>query len=271
MTDARRINRDLISDLPWADEFLGEMDLVIAVNTIEALNSHRTLYNDMLEKRVAECVHLVDGGLDFKKLDLVRIPPNDEAPYRRADDAVAFLKKLPRGHWAVFEKDGAYDAFMSDGYGGVASGNGLGFSKNSGSAPAFNEMELYSRVLGYMVYIRRNEIEKEIMTLAFEKAGIKPGQTYQGFRIDGKEYGKVEVVEIKRGYYSGHGDAVEVKATRRGVKPIIAIVPDTSFAARIGAEITMPPEYENIDNHARLVVEFLTPARSSAGIRIGFN
>lgn len=260
MTDSRRITRALIAEKPWGEEFLREMDLVIAVNTIESLRTGRTLYNVSLNERVAECCHMLDAELEFTRLDTVRIPPNDEAPYKREEEAAAFLKELPRGHWAVFELDGMYDAYMADGFGGYRiTANGHNFTKLSPEAHGLDPMALYASVLSYVIYIRRNEIQNEIMAHAYAKAGVEVGQVYSDIRINSKDYGKVEVTEIRPGHYPGNGDAVVVKATRRGVKPASFIMPGDSFASKIGAEHVMPPQYEDIDNHARLIEEFVRP------------
>lgn len=248
--------RDKISSTQWGGEYLREMDLIIATNALESLISGATLYNSMLNSHIADNCHHLDKELELFKYDLVKIEPDIDNPWKAVPAATEFLKSKPRGHWAVFEFEGRYDAYMSDGYGSVETESGQKFTKTSPNAPALREIELYSHVISYMTYLRRNQILNSILEHSFNESGIGPGYKAKDVRINGNNYNNVEVLEIKGGYYSGGTDAVLVRATRRGVKPSGLIIPASSMVSKFSLEPVMPPEFQDVDNDRRLVSEF---------------
>lgn len=258
MTDKRKITRDLIAATPWGEAYLREMDLIIAVNEFASACNRTTLFNDWLDRFVAERCAPLDGGLELKRLPNVDVPDGAGASddYVRVRAALEFLKELPRGNWAVLQVDGKYDAYMSDGYGGIGTESGYKFTKNSPDAPAFNGTAMYGHVLSMMTYLRRNQIVNRIMDHTFNSTELKPGQVFKNITVMGKVHSKVQFVGIVKGYFSGGGDAVEVTAIRRGVKPKNVIIEGRDFAARIGATPVMPPEFVDAGNAMRLIPEF---------------
>ena len=262
--DKRRIKREYIESKEWGPDFLREMDLVIASNVLESLTSYRTLYERTLAHQVAELCMPLDGELNEVRLPTIIVPEGDTPDWQRADEAVATLKDFPRGHWAVVELNGTYDAFMADGFGGIGTEPGAKFDKISASSPRFNPVTLYAAVISYMVYDRRNKIANEIMDCSFREADIKPGQVFKDMRFNGRQWSNVEFVGIKSGYYVGGTDAVEIRATRRGVKATSFIMPTYQFAANVGVTPVMPAEYDDVDNRSRLIEAFQEHVTSSS-------
>lgn len=248
--------REILEQKDWGLSFLREMDLVIAVNELESQVQNSTLYNSVLNLKVAEQCAALDKDLQFKQLGLVDIKEDAENPWKAVPEAIKFLADFPRGHWAVFRFLGGYDAYMSDGVGGVETASGHKFTKTSPQAPDLNAMEMYSHVLSYAIYLRRNQIRNRILEHSFKAADLKPGAIAKNVRINGKEFSKIELLEIKKGYYVGGSDAVAVKATRRGAKPTGFVLQGDAAVRKFGLEIVIPPEFDDVGNEDRLVDEF---------------
>lgn len=260
MSDSRKISLEKVASEPWGPELLREMDLVIATNALASLRGKRTLYNSDLNLKVAERCMPIDRGYRDRRLDTIHIPPNEEE-WRRVPAALSAIASEGRGTWAVFEKDGRFDAYMADGYGGTATESGHKFTKTSPLAASLNATTLYGHVLSYMTYLRRNVIENAILEHSFRVADVKPGETFRELFINGKLFNRVEVVAVRRDHYVGGSDAVELKATRRGVKAASFLMPATTFAQKLGLELVLPPEFDDPENEERLTDEFrLDPA-----------
>lgn len=256
-----KIRRESVAREPWGEAYLREMDLVIASNIIEALRLGKTLYNDMLNLAVAERCLDLDGGYREERLDIVDVPENAEAPYKALPDAQAFLKELPRGHWAVFRKDGKYEAYMSDGFGGLGVQSGLNFTSNSAYSKAFDPVQLYSHVVSYMVYERRYELLQEIIEFSCAQATVTPGDTFANVYLKGKTYPKMEFLGMDQ---SGESSGYLVKATRRGVRPIYVTLDASSFHSLARLDTILPPEYDDPDNAHRLSSELRATAAAPA-------
>lgn len=257
----RKITREAIAAEPWGEAWLREMDLVIAANVLESLRSGKTVYSSELRGKLAERCAPLDGGLEERKLTMIRVEP-DEKEWRRVPRALEELKGLPRGHWAVLEKDGRYDAYMSDGCGGVATESGHKFTNGRPDAGDLSFLPLYGNVLGYIAYMRRSQIENEIMEHSFRQSGIAPGHVVRDAWIGGKRYSKIEFLRLREGYYVGQGDAVEVRMTRRGVKAVEKVMPVASFAQLAGVVPVLPPVYDDPGNAERLVAGFRPSAEA---------
>lgn len=255
-----KIKRDHIEGKDWAPAFFREMDLIIAANELSAHLDNKTLYNDLLDDKVAELLIHFDKELEIKQLPMIKVEPNDEHPWKRVPDALKALEGLPRGHWAVLECDGKYDAYMSDGYGGTGTRSGNKFIYGIPTAPALNGPDLYGQVLGMIIYRRRNEIRNRIFEHAFDAADIKTGHIIKDVHVSGKRFTKVELHEMMPGYYVGGGHAIKLHLTRPGAKKAQATVTVAQYASLARLELSLPPEFEAPDLADRLVDGFQLPS-----------
>lgn len=271
MGNMRKIRRETIAEKEWGAEFLREMDLVIASNAVESMASGRTLYNRDLDHRIVERCIPFDGEYSEYRLPTINAARGDEPGWKRADAAIAELFPHPRGHWATVEVDGKFDAYMSDGAGGVGTESGYKFTGNSSVSADFNAVTLYAAVLSGIIYDRRNQINNEILAHSFSSADLKPGRLFKDMYVGGKTHGKVEFTAVRHGMYVGGGDAVEVLATRRGARPKTYVIEAQSFVARAGLEIVLPPQYEDAGNAERLIPLFRAPVpeQTPGTIRVG--
>src|SRR3546814_20809447 len=69
-----RLTREYFLAQSWGPELLREFDLVIASNTLSMLRTKRTLYNDLLNGRIAAFCQPLDRDLEIKFLGVIRIP-----------------------------------------------------------------------------------------------------------------------------------------------------------------------------------------------------
>ncbi len=272
MTDVRRLTRDMIAAEPWGAAYLREMDLIIATNELESAKNGRTLYNAALDLFVAERCAPLDGGLELKRLTDVDVPSGDRDGWARATQARQFLKNLPRGHWAVFNLDGAYDAYMSDGRGGIGTQAGSKFNYYSPNAKDFNGTKIYGHLLSMITYLRRNEINNRIMDHTFQVMELRPGQVFKNTSFGGRTYSKVQYVGVEKNHFVGGGDAIEFTAIRRGAGSKKFTTSTRDFARLVAATPVMPPEFVDNENDLRLIPEFRsmvvdTPDVEVAGLR----
>jgi hypothetical protein len=266
MTGETKIKREDIVASAWGEAFLREMDLIIAANEYASLLSGKTLYNDVLDEHIASLCMPLDQGLDLQQLPTIAVDVDAEHPWKEVPAALKALEGLPRGHWAVFEKSGRYDAYMSDGHGGTGSHAGHKFTYLAPTAPRLNPIGLYGQVMSMIIYLRRNQIQNRICEYSFEAADLKPGFTIKGDSyVGGKKYSKVVFDELKHGYYVGGGDAISLSLTRQGAKPKETIVSPAGFARLANLDLVMPPEFDEPDLADRLIDGFELP---SVGFRI---
>src|SRR3546814_11638448 len=83
------------------------------------LRTKRTLYNDLLNGRIAAFCQPLDRDLEIKFLGVIRIPGIEgEMSYETHRRLLAELASHPRGHWAIYHNADGIDAWMSTGVGG---------------------------------------------------------------------------------------------------------------------------------------------------------
>jgi hypothetical protein len=256
----RNIKRADFENASWGAAFLPEMDLVIAANLVASIRSGNTIYSRTLNAALAEHCAGLDEGCEETQHPDVFVPPNRERPYMRVDGPVAFLRELPRGHWAIFEIDGICHGVMSDGRGGLS--HVEGYALSAPAAPGFDAGDLYGHVIGYVAYERQAEIVKRIYQHAFEQAQPAKGDTFRDMSINGKTYTTVEFLDTVRGHYPSGDDAVRLKAARKGVKAREVLMPVESFARHARFEISTPPEFDDPANGDRLVEGLGEPRRA---------
>jgi hypothetical protein len=121
---------------------------------------------------------------------------------------------MSRGSWAVFELDGKYDAYMADGDGGVSTETGHKFFYTKPMAPNLNFLTQYGAILGWSTYNLRREIERDIIAMSVDEAGIKAGTVITDCYLQGKTYNKVVTdANVVNG-------EVTVTASRRGARKV---------------------------------------------------
>lgn len=214
MTNDRIDFEQLLGTLEKPEQFERMARHIIAINVAWSLHTNQTLYEAVLQRRVADAVWALDDHLANQNLGVITIPPSDLPDYLRVRAAIEPLRQMPRGAWAVFDLDGKYDAYMADGVGGLATETGNKFYYVRPTAPNLNFLTQYGALLGWSAYHLRKEVEKEIFALSIEKAGIKAGTTVTDRYINSKKYDKIiadaDVVD----------GTMTVTASRRGTRKV---------------------------------------------------
>ena len=248
----------------FGEAYVREFDLTIAANVLESFRTGKTLYNRDINARVASRCMPLDQALSKEFLGVIHVPPNEESPWRRDEDVLRErLVGKPRGNWAILECDGRYDAFISDGVGGIGTESGHKFAYSSAASPNLTDYEaLYGTILSYSIYVRRQEIEATIVKHSVERAMPAVRATVKDQYLAGKRFNKVVVEEIVRAG-DGSFDHAIVEATRRGVPRQRFKIHAQAVASMFAVPYTMPPEFEDAGNAARL--RSLTERRYEAG------
>jgi hypothetical protein len=245
-----RFSFDSIRQFPWATALEREFDLVIAANVLEKMKAGTTLYNDVLNLRIAERCAPLDLGARNVFLGVIDVPPcEQEFQHQRMAPVLADLAKHPRGTWAVLRMDGGYDAYMSDGIGGTATAGGNKFRYSRPDAPNLNFQALYGDVLSMASYLRRQEIEAAIRKASFEAHTVAVGTEVHDKYLAQKRWTRVTYLADA---VPDHPGKLLVEGRRRGVAATkIAITPE-GFLSLFDVPLMMPPEYDDPDNGARL-------------------
>lgn len=251
MSMGTRITIEGIEGEPWGPAFVRELDLTIAANELRAMRAGEILYDAVLNPLVAERCAPLDGGLKEEFLGVLKVGA-DGPPHRRIENAVRFLADRPRGSWAVFDLDGAFDAYMADGCGGIGTESGRKFTCKSPSAPRLSFTRLYAAVLGMPIYLRRNEIFNRIAAASDRAAGIEPGHAVKGVRLGGKTFATIEFERRAPRHFSGGSDTMVVLGRRRGAKPTRLALEQQTFMRIFGVTAVMPESYDDEANETRL-------------------
>lgn len=248
----------------FGEAYVREFDLTIAANVMESFRTGKTLYNVDINRRVASRCIPLDAGLSPEYLGVIHVPPNEESPWLREETVLReHLVGKPRGTWAILERDGKFDSFMSDGLGGIGTDSGHKFIYASPKSPNLNDFEaLYGTVISYAIYARRSEVEAIILRHSVEKATPEIGTIARDQYINGNKYNRVILKDVVR---TEAGDFVHaiVEATRRGVprKRFELSVP--SVFRTFGVPLDMPREFTDAGNASRL--KALSELRYEAG------
>lgn len=253
MSRTSKITRAKLLAAPSQSEMLREMDLVIAANTLESLNTGSILYNNELNARVAEFCAPSDRTLNLRYLGIFPVLGNSNRPWEDIAEATEFLAPLKRGNWAKFERNGGFDAYMSDGYGGVTGLTNGNFTYSRPSAPDLNAMNLYSSVLSSLIDDRRRTIEEAIIAETYSTNPVKVGTVVQNVWLSAKTYNKAEFVGIREATEGQPSTPIPiVRATRRGVKPVLLNLTLKRFNALFGLPNVMPAEFRDAGKVERL-------------------
>jgi hypothetical protein len=251
-----RLSREQIALTPWGAPYLRELDLMMAANELASFETGRCLYNRDFDEACAHRVMPLDGALELKRLADVRIPKSED-PHRQyvvTEETIrTTLRDAPRGYWAVFYDGQGYDAYISNGIGGVDTESGHKFQYRSANAPPFNDAALYATIISMITYLRRNQIRNAIIAESVKAAGIKPGTIATDKRLGSHTYSRVVFDGVEVGYYSGSGDAYRVTGHRRGVKPKSYIVTDAALSTLYDVAMVMPAQFDDAGNADRVI------------------
>jgi len=253
MTDEPGLSLDKITDTPWGDAFRREFELVVAANVFNSMQTGETLYNSVLDARLAYHCAPLDGGLKEEFLGVVAVGQPKDGTWGHVRAKIAeTLADRPRGAWAVFEMDGKYDAYMADGHGGYGTESGHKFTYTGPDAPSLSFGNLYGAVLSWAEYKTRNRIKDEILAESFKAMDLQPGHAVKDAYMGGKQWSKIEFVKVLKGHYVGPSDAVQVRCTRRGVKPKDFVMEPHAFIRVFNVPLALPEKYADPDNESRL-------------------
>ncbi len=257
-----------LGDAPWVAEYAREFALTVAANQFASMASRKTCYNVELEARVAERVMPLDLGLSESYHGVIDVPPHAEE-WKRVEEATAFLGEMPRGAWAVFRMDGGYDAYMSNGLGGVETATG---DKFKGNRPGqFTFERLYADVIASEAYYQRDSVTKAIHAESFARHTVPRGTTVHDEYLGGHRQKKIEYLapacQTPFASQVSDPDAPVVKATRPGVKAKMLALTPSGFVELFKVPLQLPPGMETaLDEPHRLstLLERRTAAAAAA-------
>lgn len=247
----------------WGAAYLREFDLIIAANELASMRSGELLYNDPFNKILAGRLVALDQDLVLQRLPDVEIPQDSEEPWKAQKTAInGTLGGTPRGTYAVFRSGETYDAYMSDGFGGIT-GRGSYTSKKTADAAAHDEIELYAHVISMMAFLHRSAVRNAIIQHSCKMANILPGREIQNVTLQGKTFSRVVFEKTEVGYFVGKGDAYIVRGHRRGAKPTGYRIESGTLLRIFNIDLVMPAEFADAGNEAR-IVDFVKPRAKAA-------
>ena len=253
MPTPNRLTYEHLKKLPYGPRLLREADLVLAANIHSSLETNSTLYEDEISYRVAEFCHPLDLDVQRKFLGVIRIQANDgETQYQALERHLSTLATNPRGHWAIYEQDGKYDAYISNGVGGTNTASGHKFKHTSPEAADLSFNVLYGTIYSHLVYHRRAVIERLIIQASVEAANIALGHRIRNRRYLGKVWSNIVYVGSKPNHYVGGRVGHLIRMSRRGVKTEERILGDHDFFRLMDIPCKMPADLCDPGNTARM-------------------
>lgn len=211
------------------------------------------LYDVDITRRAAAFCQPLDGDLEPRFLGVIPVPNiPGEARYASHKKLLGELARHPRGHWAIYEQDGKFDAWISDGIGGTATESGNKFIYDESSAPQLVFENVYATTLGMMVYLRRSQIHAEIIKATLTNSNLSPGTRFKDRRFQGKNWSNIVFLGVEAGYYCGGGNAYLIRASRRGVRTQEFRLEPNAFFDLLKLDPIMPAQYVDQNNSGRL-------------------
>lgn len=247
--------QNISTETKWDSlSFIKVFDRLIAANVFVSEQRGVTLYNNEFNRFLAEKLAPIDGGLSESFLGVVDIQENRDEPWRSVPETVEpLLCDKPRGAWAIFRYDGGYDAYMSDGHGGVCTETGRGFPYPSSANASLTFEAVYAHVWGWSAYSRRNEIESEVYAVS-AASGAEGCTEVRNKRVNGKEWDRLT--------YHGEDDhGYCIRMTRRGRKACEAHIAPRGLVRLFNLPLVMPDRFDGVQ-----IDENLSPAMRSAAV-----
>jgi hypothetical protein len=246
-----RLSRAYLEAQSWGPALLREFDLVIAANVFAEMKSGCVLYNDTLNNRIAEFCRPFDRDLQEKCLGIISIPNIDgEARGITKSRLLADLAKYPRGHWAIYELDGGFDSWISNGVGGTSTLSGNKFMHKSADDPLISFERVYATVFSTMSYYRKSEIENEIIFASVEAANLKPGDSFKKVWMKRHEWNATYLGTCPHPQVPS-SICFKIRASRRGVKTAEYLLDRKAIFQAFSLSHVMPAAYEDARNESR--------------------
>jgi len=225
MMNARSLERSHFEATDWGRDLLRELDLVIAVGELDAMIGRHTLYNTLLNARVADFVAPLDRGLVREHLGLFDV---DDLNSGAAQEIGALLASKPRGAMAVLRmhredaRNGipaglGHDAWMSNGDGHLSTNSGNKFMWTNPRVPATEFRHVYGTVLSMIIYRQRSRAVNLIVETSVAAAGLKPGVKVKGdHHLNGRSWTTATIERLVENHFVGGGSAWQVRMSKPG-------------------------------------------------------
>ena len=251
ITNAKKLARADIFQLPWADAYFREMDLVIAAGELDSMVNGTTLYDAVLGARVADFCSPLDRGCE-PNFDKLIVLPSADFQSEQLQSIGQNLAAKPRGTWQVWQApDGGYDIWMATGTGTIATPSGYKFSHKRFPGPELDFRTGYAAVLGTIIYERRSQIRNAIVRASVDNAGIEPGTHFRDVMLNGQKWTNATYLGIDAAHFVGDINAYTFICSRRGKKSQFKLE-TSAFMRIVGAKPIMPAEFEDRCNDERL-------------------
>src|SRR3546814_336244 len=215
------------------------------------LRTKRTLYNDLLNGRIAAFCQPLDRDLEIKFLGVIRIPGIEgEMSYETHRRLLAELASHPRGHWAIYHNGEGFDAWMSNGVGGTTTESGHKFQHKQADHPFISFERVYASVFSTMSYYRREEIENDIIFASVNASNLQAGDVFKNVHMKNRTWNAVYLVTAP----SPHDPSktmFKIRASRRGVKTAEYLLDRRAIFGMFKIDPVMAEAYRDAGNEAR--------------------
>lgn len=261
LMNARSLERSRFEATDWGRDLLRELDLVVAVGELESMITRRTLYNDVLNARVADFVEPLDRDLVREHLGVFDV---DDLRSGAAQEIAARLVSKPRGAMAVlrrFREDArngipaglGHDAWMSNGDGRLDTNSGNKFMWASPRVPATEFRHVYGTVLSMIIYDQRSKAKNRIVETSVAAAGLKPGMKSKGDHyLNGKSWRTATIEKLVENHFAGGGHAWQIRMSKPGLGRSFICEHDT-IMRMFSIPPVMPAEWVDPRNPERLL------------------
>lgn len=245
-----RLEAHHLAARPWGGAFMREMDLVIAAGELDSQQTGATLYDAVLQARIADicsaldldCTPLFDGVTDLGSSD--QSDPRVQAAAQR-------LAALPRGGWAVWRTPEGCGLYGSDGIGGIRPSYSPVFGPREAMCVSDGFRTAYGSVLGSIVYDRRRHIGNRIAEATIAAAKLEKGTRIKNAAVGATQWSNVVYDGVVPGYYAGGTDAYRLAVSKPGKRSAYTVNSDA--LRRIFSLVpTMPDEYQDAGNPQHL-------------------
>lgn len=250
-----RLRTSQILEEEWGGAFVQEANLVIASGVLRSMRDGETLYDTVLQERVASICAPLDG--DLRELFLGEIRIQGDFGGSDMQDACRDMAARPRGAWAILTReDGRSDLWMSNGIGGVRTPSGEKFTLVRRPTERDGFLIAYGAVLSTLIYERRSAIRNEIVDASVAAAAIPLGTKRKGaFHVGDRSWSTLTYNGVAEGHYVGGGNAYKVIMSKPGKRSAF-IIETERFMSLLGIEPVMPPAYAQASHeHAQSLPE----------------
>lgn len=261
LMNSRSLDRSHFEATDWGRDLLRELDLVVAVGELGAMIDRATLYNDVLNARVADFVAPLDRGLVHEHLGVFDV---DDLRSGAAQEIAATLASKPRGAMAVlrrYREDGrngipagmGHDAWMSSGDGTLATNSGNKFMWSTPRVPATEFRQVCGTVLSMIIYLQRSVAKNLIVEASVAAAGIGPGMKVKGDHyLNGRSWRTAAIEKRVENHFVGGGHAWQIRMSKPGLARSF-ICEDETVMRMFSVPPVMPLEWVDPGNAARVL------------------